>query len=326
MYYDPRPEDCDKQPDIDVSPLYYDFPNTGVGSANGVIVTISNMGNADLTINSLDLSLSNNDFYILNPPILPFTITPQSGSEIEIIFEPLTVGSSASTLEIGCDNIGEPFVEVEFYGMGIVLYYTISEQIENILDFIYISVDDGSLVGKGPGKSGKNRLKTFIKMVENVQKHINKENYTPAGNKIDVVLKRCSEGSSGFVGGEAVEKLVEMLLRLKDNLERGDCENIAVIDEAHVFSTNGSLRFLLDQQNVDTSTIIVLDTTRTKFYLEGVDYTVSQIDNQTEIRIQPTGEIFNDGDQILRVDYNYNTCDWAIPETPIPDISEVILF
>ncbi|MHC5142055.1 MAG: hypothetical protein ACYSOY_00470, partial [Planctomycetota bacterium] len=47
--------------------------------------------------------------------------------------------------------------------------------------------------------------------------------------KIDVVLKRCSQGSSGFVGGEAVEELVEMLLRLKDSLERGDCEYITVL-------------------------------------------------------------------------------------------------
>ncbi|MHC5184578.1 MAG: DUF3466 family protein [Planctomycetota bacterium] len=95
---------------------------------------------------------------------------------------------------------------------------TPSEQIAFILDFIDASVADSSLTGEGPDKSGGNRLRTFIKMVENVQKHINKENYTPAGNKIDVVLKRCSEGSSGFVAGEAVEELREMLLKLKADL------------------------------------------------------------------------------------------------------------
>jgi hypothetical protein len=178
------------------------------------------------------------------------------------------------------------------------------EKIANILDFIDTSVDDGSLVGKGPGKSGMNRLNTFIKMVENVERHINHQHLKPASNKLDVVLKRCSgESSSTFVSGPAVEELVSMLLELKAGLEGDDpIETVSVVDERHLFLISGSLRIELDQLNIDPATIIVWDATRTKFYF---DFNLIQTNGITEIQIIPGGDIMADGDQTLSVDYDY---------------------
>lgn len=91
-----------------------------------------------------------------------------------------------------------------------------------------------------------------------------------------------------------------------EDLDRsGGSVSTPVIDEPHPYTRAGSGRFFLDNPNVQTPTIIIWDSSRTKFYIQGPDYTVREINGLTEIRIQPAGEIFNDGDQILRIDYNY---------------------
>jgi parallel beta-helix repeat protein len=209
------------QPDIEVNPQSHDFGEVEVGTVNGIIVTVSNAGQADLTINHIELNQgSNNDFYILSPVTLPFIIASQSGIDIEMIFEPSTDEFLSSTLEIGSDDPDEPLVEVQFSGTGVLAERTPSDQIASILDFIDVSVANGSLTGAGPGKSGKNRLKPFMKMVEGVEKHIDRQHYKPAAKKLDAVLKRCNgKSSSIFVGGEAVDELVGMLLQLKADLE-----------------------------------------------------------------------------------------------------------
>ena len=212
-------------------------------------------------------------------------------------------------------------INIKTIGKGIIINVPPSKQIVNILDFIDTSVEDGSLTGKGPGKSGKNRLKTFIKMIETIKEHIDRQHYKPASNKIDVVLKRCdSQSSSGFVEGLAIDKLIKMLLQLKNDLENDSCKNIVVMEEAHVF--NDPFPLTLDKRNVYTESIVITDATGIHVYAEGDDYAVTIVGNEAEIICTTLGKDFPnivDG-QTLLVDYIYNTCDGLIPETPEEEI------
>ena len=76
------------------------------------------------------------------------------------------------------------------------------------------------------------------------------------------------------------------------------------IDERHPFQIAGSLRIQLERTNIDPSSIVVMDSSRTKVYS---DYTVSQNQGITEIIIIPGGDITTDGDQTLSIDYDFFT-------------------
>ncbi len=76
------------------------------------------------------------------------------------------------------------------------------------------------------------------------------------------------------------------------------------IDERHPFEVVGSLRIQLERTNIDASSIVVMDSSRSKFYS---DYTVSQSSGITEIIIIPGGDITTDGDQTLSIDYDFFT-------------------
>jgi hypothetical protein len=90
-----------------------------------------------------------------------------------------------------------------------------------------------------------------------------------------------------------------------DDLDQTGGSSLAsVVDERHLFTVAGTLRIELDQLNIDPTSIIVWDSTRTKFYL---DYNVIQTNGITEIQVIPGGDIFNDGDQVLSFDYDYLT-------------------
>ncbi|MHC4366133.1 MAG: hypothetical protein ACYSW8_00795 [Planctomycetota bacterium] len=89
------------------------------------------------------------------------------------------------------------------------------------------------------------------------------------------------------------------------NLEQeGGSTLVNVVDERHPFVITGSLRIQLDRTNVDASSIVVMDSGRTKIY---TDYTVSQNNGITEILIIPGGDITTDGNQTLSIDYDFFT-------------------
>jgi hypothetical protein len=89
------------------------------------------------------------------------------------------------------------------------------------------------------------------------------------------------------------------------NLEQtGGSTLVNVVDERHPFTVAGSMRIELDRTNIDTLSIVVMDSGRSKIYS---DYTVSQIKGITEILIIPGGDITTDGDQTLSIDYDFFT-------------------
>ncbi len=80
-----------------------------------------------------------------------------------------------------------------------------------------------------------------------------------------------------------------------------------IIDESHVF--NDPVPITLNKVNVDTSTIVVTDSTGSNIYTLGDDYTVTEINGRTRLHVTTLGVIppdVNDGQTIL-VDYNFFT-------------------
>jgi hypothetical protein len=78
-----------------------------------------------------------------------------------------------------------------------------------------------------------------------------------------------------------------------------------VIDEQHVFID--PLPIILDKVNIDTSSIVVTDSTGTIVYAENADYIVTEISGRVQLEINPFGPGGITDGQTLLVDYNFFT-------------------
>ena len=114
------------EPDIEVSPLVYDFGEVWVNVTATTTVTISNEGNDDLTVEDIYLELGSlSDFTIRKKPNLPKVLEPDESVELTIAYRPSSAVSSADVLEIISDDPDEGLVEVSLSGEG-VLYRDIA--------------------------------------------------------------------------------------------------------------------------------------------------------------------------------------------------------
>ena len=94
------------------------------------------------------------------------------------------------------------------------------DPIEEILDLIDESVEDGTLVGHGPGKSANNRLNALRNKLEDVRRLIEAERYEEACDQLWSTYRKCDGNPRppDFVTGEAAEDLADMILLLMDDL------------------------------------------------------------------------------------------------------------
>jgi len=82
-------------------------------------VTLSNTGNANLTISSLRLSDTNaNQFQITQKPTLPVTIAPGRSAKVSIAFNPTTIGPKGDLLQINSNDPDTPQATVNVRGLG----------------------------------------------------------------------------------------------------------------------------------------------------------------------------------------------------------------
>ena len=123
------------------------------------------------------------------------------------------------------DSTGDTFsyaLTIEYLN-EIVFYTAMSleepiEEIEEILEFINDSVEEGTLAGDGPGNSAGNRLNALINMIEEAQRLIEAELYDEAIEQLEAAYKH-ADGQSpppDFVTGPAVTELTE---RIEDLIE-----------------------------------------------------------------------------------------------------------
>ncbi len=220
--YNPRPAYCDYQPDIDVSPLVYDFGDVELETANSILITILNYGNGNLSVQNLTFTPeSSTDFAVTLSPELPSIVAPEGSIDIEISFAPSTEELLSAVLQISSDDPDEPVVPVNLIGVGVVIPVPPSEQIEQILEFFDASVADGTLVCVGPGQSAANRCEALRNMLEATNDLIVREYFEDAYAQLVDVLNKC-DGQvppSDFVTGEAREELANIIMELMEDLE-----------------------------------------------------------------------------------------------------------
>jgi len=212
------------EPEIDVVPLSYDFGGVEVGSSATVEITIYNNGDSPITIhNATFKDGSSGDYSITSLFWPPVFFTAGGMFKLEITFAPSSGGGSGAILEIASSDSDEPLVEVVLTGEGTGGEVTPLEQIEEINDFSQVSVDDGTLVGTGRGKSAGNRLRTFVKKLQKVESLIEEESYEDACDLLKSVYKH-ADGlgrPKDFVEGVARE---ELAAKIEELIAALDCD------------------------------------------------------------------------------------------------------
>ena len=207
--------------DIEVVPLDYDFGNIDIGTSVATLVRVSNIGSSSLTVQDITFQAgSSTDFAITPTMTLPRTISARGFFDVEITFTPSTAAISSAVLAITSLDPDEPLVLVALSGTGVGGEVTPMEQIDTILDFIKASIADGSLVGSGPGKSAKGRLKALVNMVKRTRDLIEAESFEEACHQLQSAYAH-TDGQNrppDFVAGNAATDLAAKIQELLETL------------------------------------------------------------------------------------------------------------
>jgi hypothetical protein len=218
------PDACEMV-EIDVSPLSLSFGNVKLGSSVMNCVTISSIGETVLTVDDIDFQVSSSGDYSIafDPYLLPVSIPSGGILDIEIIYTPSTLGSSSAVLEIYSDDPDpdRTLIKVELSGTGVEAELPPLEQIADILEFFDMSVDDGTLVGDGPGRSAERRLKALRNMIEAAGDLIEDGLIEEACDQLRAAYHK-TDGQprpGDFVKGDAAWELADMIQDLMTSLE-----------------------------------------------------------------------------------------------------------
>lgn len=212
------------EPDINVVPLLHNFGQVEVGSSESVVITIYNEGDSGITIESATFqSGSSSDYSITSFFFPPVTFSAGGLFNLEITFAPSVGGPSQDILEIVNSDPDQPLVQVVLTGEGTGGEVTPTEQIEEINDFVEVSVDDGALVGKGSGSSARNRLRTFVKKLQKVESLIEQEFFSEACDLLKSVYKHADglDRPKDFVEGVATP---ELAAKIQELIAALDCD------------------------------------------------------------------------------------------------------
>ena len=207
------------QPDIELSVNKYDFGQTYVTDTQTGTVTIYNLGDAALTVQSVSIQDDNDNQFSIPWLPLPFTIDPNTGVDVEVSYTPVVEGSAAAKLVVFSDDPNDPYVTTDLVGEGVPL--PPEQQIQNILKAYDIDVAEGSVVGVGNGNSAANKVKTFGKMLLIVNGLIEAGYYDDAFDPLLVIEAKCDGGKSpkDFIEGPATEELNAQINKLIDTLQ-----------------------------------------------------------------------------------------------------------
>ncbi len=107
------------EPGLDVSPAELDFGEVFIGSFSSLSLRISNTGNADLYITSIELGEDcSGDFLITSLPAY-MTLIPGDAACVELSYYPLEEGEDRGILAIVTDEEEISGIKVPIFGAGI---------------------------------------------------------------------------------------------------------------------------------------------------------------------------------------------------------------
>ncbi|UCE99969.1 MAG: choice-of-anchor D domain-containing protein, partial [Planctomycetota bacterium] len=214
-------EYCEYEPEIDVSPLAWDFADVNLGENSSMLFTIENTGNGDLTVYDIYFTAdSNTEFELESPPTLPLVIAPGDSNYIEVVFTPSDVNCYWADLVIESNDADESVVTVELDGCGVDTETPPLEQIVDIIEFIRNSQGDESLVGVGEQPDKK--IDALVNMIGAAGDLIEPD-CEKAYQQLSIILQKCDGDSPppDFVAGTARPTLVTMIEELMEDL---DCQ------------------------------------------------------------------------------------------------------
>ncbi|HOK95630.1 MAG TPA: choice-of-anchor D domain-containing protein [Anaerohalosphaeraceae bacterium] len=211
------------QPDIALSQTACDFGSVEIGTAAACTATISNVGNAALTILSLALTQDSLMQFGITPwQVLPVTLAPNESIDIEFLFGPVAEGPAQAVVHIASSDPDNPVVDIVLTGQGIPAQLTPQQQIAAIADFYALAIDDGTLYGVGKGKSAANKAETFEKMIGLAADLIGAGQTAEALDALCMIAAKCDglKSPADFVEGTAAAALHAMITDLIDALRR----------------------------------------------------------------------------------------------------------
>lgn len=136
---------------------------------------------------------------------------------------PAPVGGNYWSNHTGPDADGDGFVDVP-YELD-ELPWTVPNgwlipTVADILDFIYVSVEDEALVGDGPAMSAEKRLSALVNMLEEAQRLIEEELIDEAREQLaDAYLRTDGESPPpDFVAGPAASELAALIQCLMESM------------------------------------------------------------------------------------------------------------
>lgn len=207
-------------PDVDVSPLTYNFGEVKLGESSDAIVSISNIGSGDLTVQNVNLIDIKGYYSILSLPTLPVTLSSNQTLDVYITFTPSVAGDFSAILEITSDDPDEGLVGVTLGGTGVQAKLPPSEQLAQILEFFDTCVTEGTLSGNGLGNSAEGRLGALRNMIEASGDLINGELFEEACQQLLDAYNRTDGNPKppDFVTGDSAQELAVQIKDLRTSL------------------------------------------------------------------------------------------------------------
>ena len=140
-------------PVISITPEYYDFGNIFLGCDDNLLVTIGNVGNANLKVSdleyfsSLPVDFELEEYEALYGP-LPWTIAPGDIIDLFIQYTPLDIYDDSAYVEVTSNDPLDPVVESIHDGMGAYESY-VTDNFEQdgdaSVDILFIVDNSGSM-------------------------------------------------------------------------------------------------------------------------------------------------------------------------------------
>lgn len=220
-WVDAAPPQPDPEPDIKASIAEADFGQVEVDAFGEVLMTISNVGTAPLTIHSLTLEQDNSlQFYTTAVGQLPLVLDPNGFVEIGLLFVPAAEGQAAAQLVLLSDDPDQDRLEIALTGEGFVPL-TPEEQIAAILNFFEQSVESGTLEGVGRGPFAHWNLQGMRHLLRTAHYLIERQRYEAAACLLRAVQLKIdgSHRPADLVSGPATAELYDMIAALMENLK-----------------------------------------------------------------------------------------------------------
>ncbi len=107
-------------PNIGVTPNPYNFSNVNVGADSTKAITISNTGNANLSLGTMSWTSANGEFTLDTGNVCPLTLAPGGTCSFSIRFQPTTAGAKSGNLSIPSNDPDTSTLTVTVTGNGVV--------------------------------------------------------------------------------------------------------------------------------------------------------------------------------------------------------------